>query len=233
VTRGPVTSEYGTTVPEKLGASAGAWAALWILVQYVILRSASADPLMPDYDYVRALVSERMTWEWATAIRVMGGLMIIWFMGSLSGRLRLVEGEPGRLASIASAVGIVWGAVWLLSAMFNSAAILLATQYNNPTGARLLGMLARESVLILTPSIVFALSLAVAFVTLRFGGFPKAYTYATTAFTVLILVLAIVDWYGPGNVAPTIMTLGLAWLAITSALTVPTYRPADLVRGAR
>jgi hypothetical protein len=229
----PVTPEYGATVPEKLGASAGVWAALWILVHYLILRSASADPLMPDYDYVRTLVSERMTWESATAFRVMGGLMIIWFMGSLAGRLRLVEGEPGRLASISSAVGIVWGAVWLLSAMFNSAAILLATQYNNPEGARLLGMLARESVLILTPSIVFVLSLAVAFVALRFGGFSKAYTYTTAAFTVLILVLAIIDWYGPGNLAPAIMTLALAWLALTSALTVPTYRPADMVRGAR
>ncbi len=228
-----MTHEPGSTLPEKLGASAGAWAALWILVHYVILQSAVADPLMPDYDYVRTLVGERMTWESATAFRVMGGLMIIWFMGSLAGRLRLAEGEPGRLASIASAVGIVWGAVWLLSAMFNSAAILLATQYNNPTGARLLGMLARESILILTPSIVFVLSLAVAFVALRFGGFPKAYTYTTAAFTVLILVLAIVDWYGPGNVAPAIMTLALAWLALTSALTVPTYRPADFVRGAR
>jgi hypothetical protein len=228
-----VTHEPGSTLPEKLGASAGAWAALWILVHYLILQSAVADPLMPDYDYVRTLVAERMTWESATAFRVMGGLMIIWFMGSLAGRLRLAEGEPGRLASIASAVGIVWGAVWLLSAMFNSAAILLATQYNNPTGARLLGMLARESILILTPSIVFVLSLAVAFVALRFGGFPKAYTYTTAAFSVLILVLAIVDWYGPGNVAPAIMTLALAWLALTSALTVPTYRPADFVRGAR
>jgi hypothetical protein len=227
------THEPGSTLPEKLGASAGMWAALWILVHYLILRSAVADPLMPESDYVRALMNERMTWEWATAIRVMGGLMIIWFMGSLAGRLRLVEGEPGRLASISSGVGIVWGAVWLLSAMFNSAAILLATTYGNPAGARLLGMLARESVLILTPSIVFVLSLAVAFVTLRFGGFPKIYTYTTTAFTVLVLVLALVDWYGPGNVAPAIMALALGWLALTSALTVPTYRPADLVRGAR
>jgi hypothetical protein len=188
---------------------------------------------MPDAEYVRTLLDERMRWEWATAMRVTAGLLIVWFMGSLSGRLRLAEGEPGRLASISNGVGVVWGAVWLLSAMFNSAAILLAARYDNPAGARLLGMLARESILILTPSIVFVLSLAVAFVALRFGGFPKAYTYTTAAFTVLIFVLAIVDWYGPGNVAPAIMTLALAWLALTSALTVTRYRPADIVHGAR
>ena len=228
-----MTREPGTTLAEKLGASAGMWAALWILIHYLILQSASADPLMPDGDYVRTLVTERMKWEWATALRVMGGLMIIWYMGSLAGRLRMAEGEPGRLASISSGVGIVWGGVWLLSAMFNSAAILLATQYDNPAGARLLGMLARESILILTPSIVFVLSLAVSFVALRFGGFPKAYTYLTATFTVLILALAIIDWYGPGNLAAMIMTLSLAWMALTSALTVPTYRPPDIVRGTR
>jgi hypothetical protein len=228
-----MTHEPGSTLPEKLGAAAGIYAAFWILLHYLILRGASADPLMPDADYVRTLLAERMRWEWATALRLTAGLLIIWFMGSLSGRLRLAEGEPGRLASISNGVGVVWGSVWLLSAMFNSAAILLATTYDNPAGARLLGMLARESILVLTPSIVFVLSLSVAFVTLRFGGFPKAYTYATTAFTVLVLALAIVDWYGPGNVAPAIMALALAWLAITSALTVPTYRPADFVRGAR
>jgi hypothetical protein len=228
-----MTHEPGSTLPEKLGAAAGIFAALWILVHYFILQSASADPLMSDADYVRTLLGERMRWEWATAMRVTAGLLIVWFMGSLSGRLRLAEGEPGRLASISNGVGVVWGAVWLLSAMFNSAAILLAARYDNPAGARLLGMLARESILILTPSIVFVLSLAVAFVALRFGGFPKAYTYTTAAFTVLIFVLAIVDWYGPGNVAPAIMTLALAWLALTSALTVTRYRPADIVHGAR
>ena len=159
--------------------------------------------------------------------------MIIWFMGSLAGRLRMAEGEPGRLASISFGVGVVWGAVWLLSAMFNSAAILLATEYANPAGARILGIVAREMVLILTPSIAFVLSLAVAFVALRYGGFPRAYALITGAFTVVVLGLAITDWYGPGNLGVVIMTASLAWLALTSALVVPPFRPPDLVRGSQ
>jgi hypothetical protein len=206
--------EPGTTLPEKLGASAGMWAVLWLVIHYVIIRSATADPVSPEGEYVSALLAERMKWEWATALRVMGGLMIIWFMGSLAGRLRM-------------------GAVWLLSAMFNSAAILLATEYANPAGARILGIVAREMVLILTPSIAFVLSLAVAFVALRYGGFPRAYALITGAFTVVILGLAITDWYGPGNLGVVIMTASLAWLALTSALVVPPYRPSDMVRGSQ
>ena len=49
----------------------------------------------------------------------------------------------------------------------------------------------------------------------------------------VILVMALVDWYGPGNLAPTIMVIALAWLAITSLLTIPAYRPPDMVRGTR
>lgn len=225
--------EPGMTMSEKLGASAGAWAVLWLVIHYVILQGASADPSGPDADFVRALVAERMRWEWATALRVMGGIMIIWFMGSLAGRLRMAEGEPGRLSSIGFGIGVVWGAIWLLSAMFNSAAILLATQYQFPAGARLAGILARDMVLILTPSLVFTLALATGFVALRFGGFPKLYAYATGTLTVVFLALAIVDWYGPGNLGPTIMTLAFAWTAVTSLLIVPDYRPPDLVRGTR
>lgn len=228
-----VMREPGTTIAEKLGAAAGAWAAFWLLLHYVILRGAAADPNMPEADYVRTLAGEQMTWEWATALRVMGGVMIIWFMGSLAGRLRMAEGEPGRLASIAFGVGVVWGAIWLLSAMFNSAGISLATHYQFPVGAKFAGLLARDILLILTPSIVFTLSLAVSFVALRFGGFPKAYAYGTGAFTVFLFILTVIDWYGPGNLGGVIMGLALGWTAITSLLIIPSYQPEDIVRGAR
>src|SRR6185436_19742355 len=101
--------EPGSTLAEKLGASAGAWAVFWLCLHYLLLRGASADPSAPSADYVRALLDERMRWEWATALRVMGGIMIIWFMGSFAGRMRLAEGEPGRLASITFGLGVAWG----------------------------------------------------------------------------------------------------------------------------
>jgi hypothetical protein len=204
-----------------------------LCIHYLILRNAAASPLSADGDYVRALLDERMAWEWATALRVMGGIMIIWFMGSLASRLRMAEGEPGRLASISFGIGVVWGAIWLLSAMLNSSAIILADQYQNPAGSRLAGALAHDIVLTLTPSLVFTLSLATSFVGLRFGGFPRGYTYATAAFSVVILALAIVDWYGPGNLGNLILTLSFVWIAATSLLLVPAWVPADFVHGTR
>jgi hypothetical protein len=223
----------GTTISEKLGASAGAWAVLWLSLHYIILRSASATPMSGDGDYVRALLDQRMTWEWATALRVMGGIMIIWFMGSLASRLRMAEGEPGRLASIAFGIGVVWGSIWLLSAMLNSSAIVLAADYQYPAGARLAGALAHDMVLTLTPSLVFTLTLATAFVAVRFGGFPRPYTFGTAALSVVILALAIADWYGPGNLGNLILVLAFGWTAITSLLLVRAWVPEDFVHGTR
>ena len=228
-----VTREAGSTLAEKLGASSGLWAVLWLSLNYLILNGAAADVAASDSEYVSALLAERMRREWATALRLMGGIMIIWFMGSLAGRLRLAEGEPARLGSIAFGIGVIWGALWLLSAMFNSMAIILAANYQYAAAARVVGIFAREMILILTPAVVFALALAVSFVAMRFGGFPRLYTRANPLFTVLLLVLAIVDWYGPGNLDTTIMVLAFAWVAVTSALIIPVYKPPDLVRGSR
>jgi hypothetical protein len=223
----------GAALSEQLGASAGIWAVVWLSLQYLILQGASADPGSSAAAFAPALLAERMKWEWATALRVMGGIMIIWFMGSLASRLRLAEGEPGRLSSIAFGIGTVWGAIWLFSAMFNSAAIVLAATYGAPEYARFAGILAREMVLILTPPVVFALALATSFVALRYGGFPQLYARASGAFTVLLLVLAIVEWYGPGNLGTINLTLVFAWLATTSALVIPVYHPPDMIRGSR
>jgi hypothetical protein len=228
-----MTSEPGTTIWEKLGAAAGLWAVLWLGIHYAILGGTSADPSASDAEFVQALLSERMKWEWVTFLRILGGLMIVWFMGSLASRLRLAEGEPGRLATIANGVGVLWGAVWLLSALFNSASITLAAEYGHPEGARFAGMISREMMFILTPSIVFTLLLSVSFVSLRFGGFRKPYAPVNATLTAAILILAILEWYGSGNLGTWIMTLALAWTGVTSALLVPAYRPVDLVRGSR
>lgn len=227
------TRQPGSTISEKLGASAGAWAVLWLTINYLILQGASASLHTSDGDFVTALLAERIRWEWATALRVMGGIMIIWFMGSLAGRLRMAEGEPGRLGSIAFGLGVVWGAIWLLSAMFNSAAIVLAADYQFPAAARFAGVLAHEMVPILSPPVVFALVLATAFVGLRYGGFPRLYINVTAALAVILLGLAIVEWYGTGDLGPIILTISFAWIAATSVLLVPVYRPPDIVRGSR
>lgn len=203
---------------ERIGARAGIGAVLWLVTAYGITSTTVANPAASDADYVRALLAERMKWEWVTFVRLVGGTLMLWFMGSLAGRLRTAEGEPGRLATAAFGLGVVWSGVWLLSAFFNSASILLATEYADPMGSRIAGVLARETPYVLTGSVMFTLLLATSSVTFRFGGFPKAYMYATNTLALLLLILAVTDWYGPGNLGPAIVGLALAWTAATSGV---------------
>lgn len=227
------TVEQSGDIWEKLGAAEGLWAATLLALNAWLLAGTQAVPGLDDDAFADALRAERMAWEWMTFLRIVAGLMIVWWMGSLAGRLRLAEGEPGRLATIAFGVGTVWGALWLLSALFNSAAILFAAEYANPAAARIAGTLASESVYILTPSITVALTFAVALVGARFGGFPAWYTWTTWGASGLLLVLALIDWYGTGSLSEPILAVGLAWMALTSAVLIPTYRAADPVLGAR
>lgn len=203
---------------DTLGASAGIWAVLCLMIGYAIITTTRADPRNAGADFAAALVAEQMKWEWVTLMRLLGGALVLWFAGTLAGRLRLAEGEPGRLTGAAFGPGVVWAGVWLLSAFFNSSAILLATSYRDPAGARLAGLLARDTPYVLTPSVMFTVLLATSLVALRFGGFPRSYTYGTAGLAVLFLILAVADWYGRWNLSPVIVGLAFAWTAATSVV---------------
>jgi hypothetical protein len=225
--------EQSRTLWEKLGAVEGLWAAILLAINMVLMLGAAAHPWASDGAFYDALQTERMRWEWMTFLRIVAGLMIVWWMGSLSGRLRLAEGEPGRLAVISFGVGTLWGGVWLLSALFNSATILLAYNYRDLPGSRIAGALAVDTAYVLTPALVVVLTFAVALVALRFGGFPRWYAFGTMGVSVLLTLLALADWAGSDTLDLVIMAIALAWMALTSALLIPTYRAPDLVAGAR
>jgi hypothetical protein len=215
-----MTSEPGATW-ERLGAWAGVCAVVSLSIGYAIALTIKADPHVADADFARALLAERMKWEWVTFVRLLGGTLMLWFMGTLAGRLRLAEGEPGRLASAAFGLGVVWAGVWLLSGLFNSVAIRLAADYRNPSGARVAGVLAQDAPLTLTGCIVFALSLATSLISVRSRRFPKSYTYATTALAPALMVLAAVDWFTNGQyLGRALVGLALLWTAATSILLI-------------
>jgi len=203
---------------EKTSAIAGICAAISLAAGDLIVRTTSASLGGSDADYARALLAERAKWEWVTLLRLIGGTLVLWFAALLGDRLRLSEGEPARLAETAFGLGVVWAGVWLLSAFFNSASIMLAADYADPAGARIAGVLAAEIPRVLTAGVVFTLLLATSLVTVRSNQFPKAYAYATGALAGLVLVLALVDWYGPGTLGWLIVALALAWTAATSVV---------------
>ena len=212
---------------ETMGASAGIWAVLWLTIGYAIVATTVADPGSADADYVRALVAERMKWEWVTLVRLVGGALVLWFAGTLAGRLRMVEGEPGRLAGAAFGPAVVWAGVWLLSALFNSSAIMLATGSGDHAGARLAAVLARDTPLVLTASVMFTVLLATALTARKFGGFPSSYTNLTSFLAIAFLVLALVDWYGSWNLSALIVALAFIWMAVTSVLLARGFNTID------
>jgi hypothetical protein len=203
---------------EKTSAIAGVGGALALGIGYLIAGSATAPLTGPDGDYARVLLTERVKWEWVTLMRLVGGTLVLWFAALLGDRLRLAEGEPARLAETAFGLGVIWAGVWLLSAFFNSASILLAADYADPAGSRLAGVLAAEIPSVLTAGIVFTLLVATALVTMRSDMFPKFFAPATGVLAVVMLVLALVDWYGPVTIGWLIIALALVWTAATSVM---------------
>ena len=106
----------------------------------------------------------------------------------------------------------------MLSALFNSSAIVLATTDGDHAGARLAALLARETPLVLTASVMFTVLLATALVARKFGGFPASYTGGTMVLAIAFVALGVVDWYSSWNLGGLIVGLAFAWMAITSVL---------------
>ncbi len=203
---------------ERTSAIAGVGAALSLAAAYALSRWTTAPLAGSDADYARVLLSERMKWEWITLTRLVGGTLVLWFSALLGDRLRLAEGEPARLAETAFGLGVVWAGVWLLSAFFNSAAIMLAADYADPAGARIAGVLGAELPSVLTAGVVVTLLAATWLVTIRSSRFPKAYAYTTGALALLMFGLALIDWAGSLPLGGVIVALALAWTAATSVV---------------
>jgi hypothetical protein len=156
--------------------------------------------------------------DWITLARLLGGTLVLWFAATLADRLRGVEGDRSRLAEVVFGIGVLWSGVWLLSAFFNSVSVLLGQTDTDPAGSRLASLLAAQLPAVLTASLAFTLLLAVSLVVIRTGGLPRRYGYASGGLAVVILVLSVIDWYGPGTLNPWIVTLALLWMVSTGVL---------------
>ena len=203
---------------ERVSAIAGVCGAIALALGSVIVRTTRAPLAGSDAEYARVLLTERAKWEWVTLMRLIGGTLVVWFAALLGDRLQPPDGQPTRLAETAFGLGVVWAGVWLLSAFFNSASIMLAADYGDPAGARIAGVLAAEIPSVLTGGVVFTLLLATWLATARSPEFPRSYPYASGALAALMLVLALIDWYGPGTLGWLIVALALAWTAATSVV---------------
>jgi hypothetical protein len=203
---------------EKISAVAGVCSVVALAVAYLIVRTTRAPLAGSDTDYAHALLAERAKWEWVTLLRLIGGTLVVWFAALLGDRLQPPDGQPTRLAETVFGLGVVWAGVWLLSAFFNSASIMLAADYGDPAGARIAGVLAAEIPSVLTAGVVLTMLLATWLATVRSPEFPRSYPPATGALAAVMLGLALIDWYGPGTLGWLIVALALTWTAATSVV---------------
>jgi len=203
---------------ERFGGVSGMIGVAAIAAQFIVAGTAAPD--------AATLVERRMQWEWATLLRAVGGLGIVWFTAGLAARLRRWAARASGPARLVLGSGLLWGSVWLVSAGFNSTAISLATTYHDPDRVRLMAILGIQSVLVLTPVLTIAFLVATGVAILAAPTFPKRFAYTAFAAAFGRLVMAIVDWEGGADLAMRIMDFTLMWVAVTSIHLLGATRPA-------
>jgi hypothetical protein len=203
---------------ERFGGASGVVGVAAIAIQLMLGGTPTPD--------AQALVTDRMRWEWITLLRIVGGLGIIWFTAGLAARLRRFASRPAGPATVVLGAGILWGCIWLVSGLFNSVAISLATTYADPRGVHLLVVLGVQSVLVLTPAISIAFLVGTGAAVLAAPTFPRRYAYMTLSGAACRGVLAVVDWLGTANVAMRILDFTLLWVVVTGIHLLGATRPA-------
>jgi hypothetical protein len=205
---------------ERVGGASGVVAVAALAAQFVLVGTSS-----PDAGGIQA---QRMRWEWVTLLRVVGGAGIIWFTAGLAARLRrsaLVAAGPAR---VVLGAGILWGAVWLIGAGLNSAAVSMQTTYGDPPAIHFLGVLALQSTLVLTPALSIAFLVATAIAVFAAPTFPRRFAHAALWAAGFRFVLALVDWHGDASVVMRIMDFTLMWVVVTSVHLLGATRPTEV-----
>jgi len=208
---------------ERAGGATGVIAVAAIAIQFFIAGTTAPD--------IEAVAEHRARWEWVTLLRVVGGVGIIWFTAGLAARLRRWTDQPTGPARVVLGAGLLWGAVWLASAAFNSAALSLPVAYSgDPDAVRLLGVFGAQSTLVLTPALSIAFLVATGIAVLAAPTFPRRFAHAAFWAAGFRFVLALVDWHGDADLVMRIMDFTLMWVVVTSVHLLGATRPAEAAR---
>jgi len=205
---------------ERIGGASGVVAVAALAAQFVLVGTSS-----PDAAGVQA---QRMRWEWVTLLRIVGGVGIIWFTAGLAARLRRSTHVPAGPTRVVLGAGILWGAVWLIGAGLNSAALSMYGTYDDSSAVRLLGVLGVESTLVLTPALSIAFLVATGIAVIAAPTFPRRFAHAAFWAAGFRFVLALVDWHGDASLVMRIMDFTLMWVVVTSVHLLGATRPAEI-----
>jgi hypothetical protein len=204
---------------ERFGGATGIVAVAAIATQFALVGTAGTD--------AQSLLRARARWELATFMRVVGGLGIMWFTTGFATRLRRFGFGPAGPSTFVLGAGVLWGAMWLLSAVFNSVAITEAVRGDGEWSVRWLSILGSQTVLVLTPTLMITFLTATGVAVLASPTFPRRFGHAALFFALVRTGLALVDWYGGADVAMRIMDMTLIWVVIASVHLMGATRPVQ------
>jgi len=204
---------------ERFGGATGIVAVAAIATQFALVGTAGTD--------AQSLLRARARWELATFMRVVGGLGIMWFTTGFAARLRRFGFGPAGPSTFVLGAGVLWGAMWLLSAVFNSVAITEAVRVDGEWSVRWLSILGSQTVLVLTPTLMITFLIATGVAVLASPTFPRRFGHAALFFALVRTGLALVDWYGGADVAMRIMDMTLIWVVIASVHLMGATRPVQ------
>jgi hypothetical protein len=202
---------------ERFGGATGIVAVAAIATQFALVGTAGTD--------AQSLLRARARWELATFMRVVGGLGIMWFTTGFATRLRRFGFGPAGPSTFVLGAGVLWGAMWLLSAVFNSVAIAEAVRGDGEWSVRWLSILGSQTVLVLTPTLMITFLTASGVAVLASPTFPRRFGHAALFFALVRTGLALVDWYGGADFAMRIMDMTLIWVVIASVHLIGATRP--------
>ena len=204
---------------ERFGGATGIVAVAAIATQFALVGTAGTD--------AQSLLRARARWELATFMRVVGGLGIMWFTTGFAARLRRFGFGPAGPSTFVLGAGVLWGAMWLLSAVFNSVAITEAVRGDGEWSVRWLSILGSQTVLVLTPTLMITFLIATGVAVLASPTFPRRFGHAALFFALVRTGLALVDWYGGADVAMRIMDMTLILVVIASVHLMGATRPVQ------
>jgi hypothetical protein len=213
----------GTRSGGFAGIAFVALAVLWAIILVAVDR--------PSYNSADEAVAEfwgdsgnRRVLLLADLALALGGVALLWFLGSLRVVLRRAEGEPARLATIAFAGGVALSALLFVKNAIDGG-IALALEFEQgftldpdvfrALNAVFLGLLIHEG--LAAAVLIGASSLLV----LRTGAFPRWLGWTGSA----VALVCLASWLIPG--LPLILVL--AWILAVSVLMLRGERTAIAV----
>jgi hypothetical protein len=177
---------------ERFGPLSGVAAVVLWIIGFLLFLATEVEGADTAAEILAGYESDENLILLAAWLFVLGGVLFLWFLGTLRTRLLAAEGAPGRLTAIAFAAGIAT-AVFLMSLPLGDVAGALADDLE-PAAAQALNEVG-TAFFVGAEFSALALVVATALLVLRTGALPRWLGWVSLVLGLLLLIGPI-GWLG-------------------------------------